>query len=310
MQAAGLVVTGSNDGILRVWRLADGACLRTLTGHTDGVWDVVDVGGGRVASGGDDCVLRVWDVLSGKQLRQTPTGGDLIICLATLGTRVATGHEGTGLIRLWSLSDGCRAAGVMRGHTDTVWSLAAVGAAARQLASASWDASVRLWDVDGATCTAVLSGHSMHVLCVADLGGGRLLSGSGDRSLRVWDAATGACLAGVEEAHGEDDGMILAACSLPGGAATGSHGDTLQRWRWDEGARALTRDGAPQQLGGEHTWALTAATLPDGLLRLLVGCHNGAVLVLRAAAAGGALTLQAELAGHSLLTRAVVMMAP
>ena len=59
-QAAGLVVSASTDRNLRVWRLADGACLRTLSGHTDGVLAVVDVGGGRVASGGDDCVLHVW----------------------------------------------------------------------------------------------------------------------------------------------------------------------------------------------------------------------------------------------------------
>ena len=77
-QAAGLIVSASADGTLRVWRLADGACLRTLAGHAGAVSSVADVGGGRVASGGDDCVLRVWDVLSGKQLQQTPTGEGFI----------------------------------------------------------------------------------------------------------------------------------------------------------------------------------------------------------------------------------------
>ena len=61
-------MSASRDHTLRVWRLADGACLQTLTGHTRHVWAVVDVGSGRVASGGEDCVLRVWDGLSGKQL--------------------------------------------------------------------------------------------------------------------------------------------------------------------------------------------------------------------------------------------------
>ena len=59
-QAAGLVVSASNDHTLRVWRLSDGASLRAIEGHTDVIWSVVDVGGGRIASGGLDSTLRVW----------------------------------------------------------------------------------------------------------------------------------------------------------------------------------------------------------------------------------------------------------
>ena len=70
LQAAGLVVSASDDATLRVWRLPDGACLRTLEGHTANIYSVVDVGGGRMASGGGDGTLRVWDALSGQQLQQ------------------------------------------------------------------------------------------------------------------------------------------------------------------------------------------------------------------------------------------------
>ena len=180
-------MSASRDCTLRVWRLADGACLRTLTGHTAGVHTVVDVGSGRVASGGDDCVLRVWDVLSGKQLQQTSTVEDEILCAAALwGDRIATGHR-KGEIRLWILGGGGAAAGVLRGHTNYVWSLAVVGGgtAQRLLALGSNDSSVRLWDLGAGTCTAVLNGHTTYVLCLAYLGGGRLLSGSDDGSLRA-----------------------------------------------------------------------------------------------------------------------------
>ena len=86
-------------------------------------------------------------------------------------------------------------------------SLAVVGGgtAQRLLASGSGDHSVRLWNVDAGICTAVLSGHTDWVDCLADLGGGRLLSGSEDRSLRVWNTTTamGACLVVVPNAHGD-----------------------------------------------------------------------------------------------------------
>ena len=294
-------MTGSADHTLRVWRLADGACLRTLTGHTDAVRAVVDVGGGRVASGGCDRVLRVWDVLSGKHLQQTPTGEGGICTAALWGDRVASGHN-TGEIRLWSLGSGGKAASVLRGHTNHVFSLAVVGGGTvqRLLASSSADRSVRLWDVDAGTCTAVLDGHTKSVFCLADLGGGRLLSVSGDRSLRVWKTATGACQAVLPNAHGAlHRENIHAACALPGGAATGSYGGTVQHWKLDEDTGALTPDGAALQLEERgRVQSLAAAPGPDGALKLLAVCHDGKIRVL-GAGASGALQQRAVLAGHS-----------
>ena len=263
-----------------------------------------------MASGGYDCVLRVWDVLSGKQLQQTPTGEGTIYCAAALwGDRVATGHS-THKIRLWSLDNGGGAAGVLQGHTSYVWSLAVVGGGTGQrlLASASADRSVRLWDVDAGTCTAVLNGHTEPVWCLVDLGGGRLLSGSSDRSLRVWNTATGASVAVVPNAHGEGDrGFIIAACALPGGAATGCRGDFVQQWKWDEDANALTLDGAAMQLEGGVVRSLAAVSGRNGAQQLLAGCGDG---ILRALgiATGGALL--AVLVGHSGIVRAQAVMAP
>ena len=253
-----------------------------------------------MASSGGDNMLRVSDVLSGKQLQQIPTGEGTIYCAAALwGDRVATGHSSTGEIRLWSLGGDGGAAGVLRGHMSTVWSLAVASgtAAQRLLASGSADYSARLWDVDVGTCTAVLRGHTGTVRCLADLGGGQLLSGSEeDNSLRVWNTATGACLAVVPNAHREGDMQgITAACALPGGAATG-FGGAVKRWKWDEGA--LTPDGAAVQLEGFLVRSLAAAPGSDGAFQLVAGCVDGTLCVLDNDRAGGALQQQAVLGGR------------
>ena len=190
-QAAGLAISASHDHTLRVWRLSDRACLRTIKGHTDWVQVVVDVGGGRVVSGGGDRVLRVWDVLSGRQLQQIPTiKGGVYFAVVLADGRVVTAHGGCVKLRLWRLGEGGGASGVLAGHTGDVCALALVGggAGAQQLlASGGFDGSIHLWDVGAGTCVAVLHGYGWGVCCLADLGGGRLLSRSVDRLLRVWD---------------------------------------------------------------------------------------------------------------------------
>ena len=55
------VVTGSDDKTARVWRLADGALVRTLEGHTDNVKSVfVTADMQHVVTGSNDDTARVW----------------------------------------------------------------------------------------------------------------------------------------------------------------------------------------------------------------------------------------------------------
>ena len=295
-------MTASHDNLLRVWRLSDGACLRSLAGHTEPVLVVLDVGGGRAASGGRDCELRVWDVLSGKQLLQMPKGEGFIYCAAALwGDRIVTGHYETGKIRLWTLVGGGRAAGMLQGHTSSVWAMEVVGGtstAQRLLASSSSDGCVRLWDVDARACMAVLMHHGV-VKCLVDLGGGWLLSGSSDGSIRVWSTpavatdttrATGALpgcrttddaalvldnalsydMAAGALAHdgGDPEDLECVACPIPGGVATCSVGSSrLQRWKWDEHALSLSPDGPEFGLSHPRHWEVwsLAAVLPGPL---------------------------------------------
>jgi WD40 repeat protein len=63
------MVSGSSDYTLKVWDLATGAELRTLSGHKGSVRAVaVTPDGRRVVSGSWDHTLKVWDLATGAEL--------------------------------------------------------------------------------------------------------------------------------------------------------------------------------------------------------------------------------------------------
>jgi WD40 repeat protein len=65
----------------------------------------------------------------------------------------------------------------------------------KQLASASYDTTVRLWDAGSGAALQTLEGHSLYVTAVAfSPDGKQLASASADKTVRLWDAGSGATL--------------------------------------------------------------------------------------------------------------------
>ena len=90
------------------------------------------------------------------------------------------------------------------------------------LASASYDGTIRLWDVTRRQATSILEGHEDGVSSLSYSPDGQALaSGSGDKTIRLWDVASGqekAILEGhwswVTSLSYSPDGQILASGSL------------------------------------------------------------------------------------------------
>src|SRR5579864_4935779 len=78
----------------------------------------------------------------------------------------------------------------LRGHTDTVYSLAFVDEPGHYLASGSYDQTVRLWDLTDGRLTQTLYGHAGSVSCLTVSPRRHwLATGSNDQRIKCWQLA-------------------------------------------------------------------------------------------------------------------------
>ncbi|GAA6048952.1 hypothetical protein JCM3770_007135 [Rhodotorula araucariae] len=204
-----LVVTGSRDFSLRVWKLPlpgrdrdylpkmpehedehDPASmnpfhLRHLTGHTQAV-RALSAKGNTLVSGSYDMEVRVWDVTTGR-CRHVLRGHSQKVYSVVydhLRKQCASGSM-DGTVRLWSTETGeCRS--VLEGHTSLVGLL---GLTHRNLVSAAADWTLRIWDPATGACRHSLAAHQGAITCFQH-DEHKVISGS-DGTLKMWDVQTG-----------------------------------------------------------------------------------------------------------------------
>jgi len=69
--------SGSDDKTIKVWNVATGECVKTLTGHTNYVFCVnYNPQSNLIVSGSFDESVRIWDVKTGKCLKTIPAHSD------------------------------------------------------------------------------------------------------------------------------------------------------------------------------------------------------------------------------------------
>ena len=215
------LATAGFDRTVKLWDAATGQLLRTLAGPQGHQGQVLAVAfspdGTTLATGGADNTAKIWALpgwfgVAGDNPVKSLPHPNLVDAVAfdAAGTTLVTGcHDGQ--LRLFDVAKGAQTKAVPA-HVQTqpqnvqhpVYTVAFT-ADYKQLVTASFDRSAKLWDatlnpvrefkpapdkIDPANKEPL--GHRDGVFCAAVSGDGKLLlTGSSDRGAKIWDTASG-----------------------------------------------------------------------------------------------------------------------
>ncbi|XP_004842548.1 periodic tryptophan protein 2 homolog isoform X1 [Heterocephalus glaber] len=143
------IVTGGDDGKVKVWNTLSGFCFITFTEHSSGVTGVTFTATGYViVSSSMDGTVRAFDLHRYRNFRTfTSPRPTQFSCVAvdSSGEIVSAGAQDSFEIFVWSMQTG-RLLDVLSGHEGPISGLC-FNPTKSVLASASWDRTVRLWDM-------------------------------------------------------------------------------------------------------------------------------------------------------------------
>ncbi|CAO3580990.1 unnamed protein product [Absidia cylindrospora] len=193
-----LIVTGSRDSSLRVWRLPDPRTdppfngegvnpwyMHTLTGHSLSV-RAITAHGNILVSGSYDNAVNVWDLETGRLVHRLE-GHHQKVYTVVIDPERKRCYSGSmdGSIRVWDYVTGS-CLQILEGHSSLVGLL---GLTKNHLTSAGADGILRVWDPDTGICRYVLSGHNAAITCFQH-DEHKVISGS-ESGLKMWDIKTG-----------------------------------------------------------------------------------------------------------------------
>ncbi|GAA6015060.1 hypothetical protein JCM11491_001645 [Sporobolomyces phaffii] len=186
-----LVATGGDDGKLKVWNSQSGFCFVTFEDHASSVSAVEFAKQGQVVfSASLDGTVRAFDLIRYRNFRTFTTPHPVqfnSLAVDPSGEIVCAGGTGDGFeIYMWSTQTG-KLIDVLAGHEGPVAALA-FSSTGDRLVSASWDKTIRVWDVYGRSTTVEPFRLNADALALAFRPDGKEVAVSTlDGQIALWD---------------------------------------------------------------------------------------------------------------------------
>jgi WD40 repeat protein len=184
-----LVLTAGQDGVARIWRLADGIELQSFGQEAPLRSADFDASGQRVVTGGADGIARIWRRAGGPPRELRHGGGAVVAAVFSPDGRfVATaGEDAEG--RVWRAATGKLLGKLVGQHEDDLTSIA-YSPDGKLLATSSIDADAHIWNAETFAWVRALRGHTAVVGDVAFSPDGRWIATAGPTTVGIWEART------------------------------------------------------------------------------------------------------------------------
>ncbi|OWZ21378.1 Periodic tryptophan protein 2 [Phytophthora megakarya] len=266
-----LLATGADDAKLKLWDTNSGFCYVTFTEHSAPVTAVQFAPSGQaVVSASLDGTVRAFDLNRYKNFRVLTTPEPtqfLSLALDPSGQVVCAGSMDPFNVYVWSLQTG-RLTDVLSGHTGPVTSLSFSPSSSVEpiLASASWDHTVRLWNLFASKKSFIEPlAHPTDVLAVSFRPDGKQLASTTlNGAINVWDVK-----------DGEQVGTIDGKRDIAGGRKEGDHITAANNQMTKHFTSVCySADGSLLLAGGRSKFVCIYAVEPQILLKKFQISHN------------------------------------
>jgi WD40 repeat protein len=158
----------------------------------------------------------------------------------------------------------------LHGHAPHETIKCAVTSDGRSVVSASFDRTLRVWDLDSGRLLTTLAGHTSWVTaCAVMADGRRAVSGADDGTLKIWDLERGRELATLRGHTGQVNACVAAADGRR--VVSAANDGTLRVWDVDAGRELAT-------LKGHADWVRACALTPDDR-RVVSGAYDGTLKI-------------------------------
>ncbi|MGI8502529.1 MAG: AAA-like domain-containing protein [Hassallia sp.] len=226
------LASASDDSSIKLWNIATGKKIATLTGHKDGVNSATYSPDGKtLVSTSVDKTIKLWNVATGKEISTLTGHKDVVnsVAYSPDGKTLASAGVGNS-IKLWNIDTG-KEISTLTGHRYTPKDLV-FSPDGKTLASASDDSSIKLWNVGTKKEIFTLTGHGKSVHRVVYSPDGKTLaSASDDSSIKLWNVATGK---EISTLNGHKDSVMSVAYSPDGKTLASASADgTIKLWSLD-----------------------------------------------------------------------------
>lgn len=156
----------------------------------------------KLVSGGQDQTIKIWDTTTGL-LNCTLRGciGSVYDIAVTQDNKYVIAASGSNNLFVWEIGSG-RIRHTLTGHTAIVCAVDTSNISSRNLVSAAYDHTIKLWDLQKGYCVETIMSSSNCNALSYSTDGLTICSGHVDGNLRLWDSRTGKLMSEVS-AHSQ-----------------------------------------------------------------------------------------------------------